>query len=103
MDIAHKILSQRDDFHTNLSKDDEQAMKDILRLGNSAVGALPKAIIAYIEKTKEFRSGQTNVTKGFRHWFIKLDVLGMQNLARAMVMVGYLWHIITWLLHVELI
>ncbi|SDS76308.1 serine/threonine-protein kinase HipA [Gillisia sp. Hel1_33_143] len=73
VDIAHKMLTQREDFHTNLSKDEEQAMKDILRIGTSAGGARPKAIIAYNEKTKEVRSGQTNVAKGFQHWLIKLD------------------------------
>lgn len=73
VDIAHKMLTQRDDFYTNLSKDEEQAMKDILRIGTSAGGARPKAIIAYNEKTKEVRSGQTNVAKGFQHCLIKLD------------------------------
>lgn len=73
VDIAHKMLSQRDGFHTDLSKDEEEAMNDILRIGTSAGGARPKAIIAYNEKTKEVRSGQTNVAKGFKHWLIKLD------------------------------
>lgn len=73
VETAHKMLSQRDDFHTNLTKNEEQAMKDILRIGTSAGGARPKAIIAYNEKTREVRSGQTNVAKGFRHWLIKLD------------------------------
>ncbi len=73
VEIAHRMLSQRDQFNTNLSKDEEQAMQDILRIGTSAGGARPKAIIAYNEKTNEVRSGQTKVTKGFKHWLIKLD------------------------------
>ena len=71
--IAHKMLTERTDFQTNISKDEEQAMKDILRIGTSAGGARPKAIIAYNEKTKEVRSGQTRVPEGFEHWLIKLD------------------------------
>ncbi len=73
VDIAHKMLSNRDEFHADLSKDEEQAMKDILRIGTSAGGARPKAIIAYNEKTGEVRSGQSHVPKGFKHWLIKLD------------------------------
>jgi serine/threonine-protein kinase HipA len=73
VDIAQKIMSQRKSFEINLSASDKQAMKEILRIGTSAGGARPKAVIAYNRKTKEVRSGQTRVPKGFEHWLIKLD------------------------------
>lgn len=73
VDIAQKMLSKREHFETNLSKDEQQAMLDILKIGTSAGGARPKAIIAYNKKTGQVRSGQTNVPKGFEHWLIKLD------------------------------
>ena len=46
---------------------------EIVRIGTSAGGARPKAVIAYNEKTGEVRSGQTAALKGFRHWLLKLD------------------------------
>ena len=44
-----------------------------MRIGTSAGGARPKAVIAWNEKTGEVRSGQTRALKGFEHWLIKLD------------------------------
>jgi serine/threonine-protein kinase HipA len=73
VDIAKKMLSQRKGFETNLQQNEEKAMRDILKIGTSAGGARPKAVIAYNEKTGEVRSGQTKAPKGFDHWLIKLD------------------------------
>lgn len=73
VDIAKKMLSQKSSFKTNLKKEDEEAMMAILKIGTSAGGARPKAVIAYNEKTGEVRSGQTNAPKGFEHWLLKLD------------------------------
>lgn len=68
-----EILSKREGFETNLNKDEHLAMMQILKIGTSAGGARPKAIIAYNKKTGEVKSGQTKVPKGFSHWLIKLD------------------------------
>ncbi len=73
VEIAHKMLNQREQFETNIVENEKQAIMDILKIGTSAGGARPKAIIAYNKKTGEVRSGQTNVPKGFEHWLIKLD------------------------------
>jgi len=73
VEIARKMLSERNEFETNFEKDEQKAVMDILRIGTSAGGARPKAIIAFNKKTGEVRSGQTNVPKGFEHWLIKLD------------------------------
>ncbi|MDP2235873.1 MAG: type II toxin-antitoxin system HipA family toxin [Bacteroidales bacterium] len=73
VDAARKILAAKEAFSTNLQKDEDQAMKDIISVGTSAGGARPKAVIALNPKTAEVRSGQTNVPKGFEHWLIKLD------------------------------
>lgn len=67
------ILSNRESFETNLYTNERKAMMEILKIGTSAGGARPKAIIAYNEKTGEVRSGQTRAPKGFSHWLIKLD------------------------------
>lgn len=71
--VAKKMLNQRQNFLTNIDKDEEKAMREILKIGTSAGGARPKAVIAYNPKTKDVRSGQGNVPKGFEHWLIKLD------------------------------
>jgi serine/threonine-protein kinase HipA len=73
VDIAQKMLNKREDFNTNLQKDQENSIKEIITIGTSAGGARPKAVIAYNEKTGEVRSGQTDAPKGFEHWLIKLD------------------------------
>jgi len=70
---AQKILNQREAFTTNLNKNEEQAVLEILKIGTSAGGARPKAVIAWNEKTGEVKSGQTKAPKDFEHWLIKLD------------------------------
>lgn len=73
--ISQKILAKRGRFETNLNDDEQKAMHDILKIGTSAGGARPKAIIAYNEKTGQVKSGQTIAPKGFEHWLIKLDTV----------------------------
>jgi serine/threonine-protein kinase HipA len=73
VEISEAILSGRKDFHTELSKDDEKGLLDILKIGTSAGGARAKAVIAYNAKTGEVRSGQAEAPKGFTQWLIKFD------------------------------
>lgn len=75
--IASRLLSDRNSFTTNTKKEKEEAIKDILKIGTSAGGARPKAVIAFNETTGEVRSGQATAPKGFEHWLIKLD--GVSN------------------------
>jgi len=73
VEVAKKMLNERESFLTNLGKDEEKAMLEILKIGTSAGGARPKAVIAFNPITKEVRSGQGNAPKGYEHWLIKLD------------------------------
>ncbi|MDF1572537.1 MAG: type II toxin-antitoxin system HipA family toxin [Bacteroidales bacterium] len=73
VDTAQKMLGKREAFTTNLNKEEEQAVREILKIGTSAGGARPKAVIAWNEKSGEVKSGQTKAPKGFEHWLIKLD------------------------------
>ena len=73
VDTANKMLDKREAFTTNLNKEEEQAVLEILKIGTSAGGARPKAVIAWNEKSGEVISGQTKSPKGFEHWLIKLD------------------------------
>ncbi|MFT7545335.1 MAG: serine/threonine-protein kinase HipA, partial [Gammaproteobacteria bacterium] len=73
VDVAQKMLSNREDFKTGINEGSEKAIKEILKIGTSAGGARPKAVIAFNKKTGEVKSGQTRAPKGFEHWLIKLD------------------------------
>lgn len=73
VDVAKRILNERETFLANLGKADEKAMLEILKIGTSAGGARPKAVVAYNPSTNEVRSGQGNVPQGFEHWLLKLD------------------------------
>lgn len=73
IEAAKRILNQRESLLTKIDKNEEKALMDILKIGTSAGGARPKAVIAYNQKTNEVKSGQGNVPKGFEHWLIKLD------------------------------
>jgi serine/threonine-protein kinase HipA len=73
VEIASKMLSKKEPFVANLKSEEEKAMREILKIGTSAGGARPKAVIAYNEKTGEVRSGQTRAPEGFEHWLLKLD------------------------------
>lgn len=70
--LAEDILTKRKSLKTYLIQNDKVA-HDILRVGTSAGGAKPKAIIAYNEKTNEVRSGQVKAPKGFGYWILKFD------------------------------
>lgn len=82
--IAQKMLDGKVNFKTSLSEGDELAMMNILKVGTSAGGARPKAIIAYNEKTREVRSGQTQAPKGFEHWLLKLDGVSNEQLGTSL-------------------
>ncbi len=73
VDVARSMLRSKQDFVRNLQSEEEKTMRELVRIGTSAGGARPKAVIAFNERTGEVRSGQTKVPQGFAHWLIKLD------------------------------
>ena len=83
VDIAKKMLSKKEVFATNIKDEDKKAISEILRIGTSAGGARPKAVIAYNPKSGEVKSGQTNAPKGFEHWLIKLDGVSDVQLGKS--------------------
>lgn len=72
VEMADRVLNEREQFQTHL-RDNNKALIDVLKVGTSAGGAKPKAIIAYNEKTNELRSGQVKAPDGFGYWLIKFD------------------------------
>lgn len=76
VNLAGEVLNQREKFVANLEKR-KASIIDILKVGTSAGGAKPKAIIAYNPQTGEVRSGQVKAPEGFGYYLIKFD--GVQD------------------------
>lgn len=70
--LADSIFGNRNSFQEKLIQENKDII-DILKVGTSAGGAKPKAIIAYNEFTGEVRSGQVKAPKGFTYWLLKFD------------------------------
>ena len=75
LELAQRVLDHRTRLDARLDDRDRErtdAMLDILRVGVSAGGAVPKAVIA-INGDGHIISGQGRVPKGYDHWIIKFD------------------------------
>ena len=64
--LARTMLSQRADLQANLRADTSDALLDIIRVGTSAGGGRPKAVIAVNDETGEVRSGQVEAPARIR-------------------------------------
>ena len=74
---AKEVLSNR----TNKEiKPELGKLRDIIKIGSSAGGAKAKAIIAYNEETKTYKSGQVDAGVGFSYWIIKFDKLDKEDI-----------------------
>lgn len=71
-DLAQSVFTDRKAFHAQLNQSDRKIL-DILKVGTSAGGAKPKAIIAYNDVSGEVRSGQVQAPEGFGYWLLKFD------------------------------
>lgn len=70
---AHAILQNKKELNAHLDQDKKKTLQEVLKVGTSAGGARPKAVIAYNPTTGVIKSGQTLAPTGFEHWLIKLD------------------------------
>jgi len=72
--LASEVLRHRSSLQTALTgAPEEQALREILRVGSSAGGARAKAVIAWNPATGEVRSGQVTAPPGFEYWLLKFD------------------------------
>lgn len=75
--LAQAVAGQRAELAADLSADltdgTTDALLDIIRVGTSAGGGRPKAVIALNDATGEVRSGQVAAPAGFSHWLLKFD------------------------------
>ena len=94
--LANDVLDERLNLNTNFSQGDE-ALTSIVRVGASAGGARPKAVIAYNPGTSDIKSGQiVEIPEGFEHWLIKLDGVSKSEelgLSSGMGRVEYAYHL----------
>ncbi|MBW1636126.1 MAG: type II toxin-antitoxin system HipA family toxin [Deltaproteobacteria bacterium] len=73
--LAQQITHKRSSLDVTLddsSRHNNEALTDILRVGTSAGGARPKAIIA-MDDNDHVISGQADVPAGYDHWILKFD------------------------------
>ena len=74
VELAAEVLAEREDLATSLRKSGKrETLREILRVGTSAGGARPKALIALDPESGEVRSGQLDADPGFEHWILKFD------------------------------
>lgn len=73
-ELAAEVMAHRADLAVSLRRRSKRdALREILRVGTSAGGARPKALIALDPVSGEVRSGQLDVDPGFEHWILKFD------------------------------
>jgi len=74
VELASEILTHRTSLDTVFAdRENERAVREILRVGSSAGGARAKALIAWNPQTNQVRSGQAPVSIGFEYWLLKFD------------------------------
>jgi len=73
--LVQDVMAQREALDIQLDEagqDNERAIMDILRVGTSAGGARPKAVIAMNDKGRVI-SGQAQAPAGYDYWLLKFD------------------------------
>lgn len=73
--LAQEVMNERKELNVQFSGNNHEnadAILDILRVGTSAGGARPKAVIA-MNKEGEVMSGQADAPKGYDYWLLKFD------------------------------
>ncbi len=71
--LAQTVTDQRERLQSNIIEEPADALLDIIRVGTSAGGIRPKAVIALNETTQEIRSGQVDAPPDFDYWILKFD------------------------------
>ncbi|WP_256005217.1 hypothetical protein [Pedobacter deserti] len=62
---TERLLNNKEAFRIHTHDEMRDVLLEVLKMGPSAGGARPKAIIAYNEKTGDIRSGQMLSRQGF--------------------------------------
>lgn len=78
--LAQTVTREHSQLRANLDQGTSDAILNIIRVGTSAGGARPKAVIAYNEKTKQVCSGQVDAPEDFDYWVLKFDGIKSNSL-----------------------
>lgn len=74
VELASHVLQHRHTLTTSFAPGSTHAgLAELLRVGTSAGGARPKALIAWNRETHEVHSGQVTAPPGFSYWLLKFD------------------------------
>ncbi len=76
-ELANRLFKERQDISIAVS--DSFIMEDLYKVGTSAGGQRPKAIIAIDETTGTVRSGQADLPPNFTHYILKFDTGGPKD------------------------
>ncbi|MBC8431365.1 MAG: type II toxin-antitoxin system HipA family toxin [Desulfobacterales bacterium] len=80
VELAQKVTMERSKLKGRFDREASDALLNIIRVGTSAGGIRPKAVIALNDKTKEVRSGQVDAPDGFDYWVLKFDGIKDESL-----------------------
>ena len=69
--LAEQIFKERE--HVNFTIEEVKSLQNLYRVGTSAGGRRPKALIAVNEKTGMVRSGQVELPGDFSYFLLKFD------------------------------
>lgn len=75
-ELANRLFLDRQDINIDMSNN--LIMEDLYKVGTSAGGQRPKAIIGMDEETGIIRSGQADLPSNFNHYILKFDT-GKRN------------------------
>ncbi len=78
--LAQAVADRRAGVGGDLGDAATGTLLDLIRVGTSAGGGRPKAVIALNPDTGEVRSGQVDAPAGFEHWLLKFDGVSDQQL-----------------------
>lgn len=86
-ELANRLFLDRQDINIDISNN--LIMEDLYKVGTSAGGQRPKAIIGMDEDTGIIRSGQADLPPNFNHYILKFDTSKRDELPTTKVEMAY--------------
>lgn len=86
-ELANRLFLDRQDINIDMSNN--LIMEDLYKVGTSAGGQRPKAIIGMDEETGIIRSGQADLPPNFNHYILKFDTSKRDELPITKVEMAY--------------
>lgn len=86
-ELANRLFLDRQDVNIDMSNN--LIMEDLYKVGTSAGGQRPKAIIGMDEETGIIRSGQADLPSNFNHYILKFDTSKRDELPITKVEMAY--------------